>query len=47
MIRDGGITMGDFVDETTREQPGWHPSYVSSDRDWHFEGNIKCSGIEA
>jgi hypothetical protein len=23
----------------------WHRSYISSDRDWHFEGNIKCSSL--
>lgn len=30
------------------EVDGWHPSYISSDRDWHFEGNIRyedCSAL--
>lgn len=45
-VREEGITMGDFVDEATKTQERWHPSYISSDRDWHFEGNIKCSKIE-
>ncbi|KAM3416545.1 hypothetical protein BST61_g8135 [Cercospora zeina] len=43
--------MGDFVDEATKPKPGlegrdWHVSYISSDRDWHFEGSIKCSSVE-
>jgi hypothetical protein len=51
MIREGGITMGDFFEEATKAEPGcedrkWHQSYISSDRDWHFEGNIKCSSVE-
>lgn len=51
MIRDDGIRMGDFFDEATSSEPRcddrkWHTSYISSDRDWHFEGNIKCSSIE-
>lgn len=51
MVREAGITMGDFFDEATKEQPSceerkWHQSYISSDRDWHFEGNIKCSSVE-
>ena len=41
MIRDSGITMGSFVDEAGTAA-GWHESYVSSDGDWHFEGNVKC-----
>lgn len=45
-VREEGITMGDFVDEATKTQERWHPSYISSDRDWHFEGNVKCSKIE-
>jgi sulfur transfer protein SufE len=43
--------MGDFYDEATRAIPAcedrvWHNSYISSDRDWHFEGNIKCTAID-
>lgn len=45
MIRDGGITMGDFVQEAKTAE-AWHQSYISSDRDWHFEGNIQCSSVE-
>ncbi|KAF2163199.1 hypothetical protein M409DRAFT_68520 [Zasmidium cellare ATCC 36951] len=51
MVREAGITMGDFFTEATQEQPSyddwkWHQSYISSDADWHFEGNIKCSSVE-
>jgi hypothetical protein len=47
MVREPGITMGDFFEEVTTDAPGiqgrkWHQSYISSDRDWHFEGNVKC-----
>lgn len=44
--------MGDFFDEATRPEPTgpedrkWHTSYISSDRDWHFEGNIRCNSVE-
>jgi hypothetical protein len=47
LVRDNGITMGDFYQActgTTKEC--WHESYISSDRDWHFEGNIKNSSVE-
>ncbi len=27
--------------------PRWHRSYISSDRDWHFAGNINCSSLDA
>ena len=37
MVRDGGIKMGEFVDEATRttgdRHASWHNSYISSDRD--------------
>ncbi|QIW95241.1 hypothetical protein AMS68_000759 [Peltaster fructicola] len=46
MVREQGITMGDFVEEATKTQARWHRSYISSDRDWHFEGNIKCSSVK-
>ncbi|KAK5113028.1 hypothetical protein LTR85_011050 [Meristemomyces frigidus] len=45
MIRKVGITMGDFVEEA-KTAGSWHQSYISSDRDWHFEGNIQCSSVE-
>lgn len=45
IVRDEGIKMGEFVDEATRTSCSWHNSYISSDRDWHFEGNIKCSSM--
>lgn len=45
IVRDGGITMGEFVGEATKTQTKWHKSYISSDRDWHFEGNVKCSSV--
>ncbi|KAK3719910.1 hypothetical protein LTR37_004033 [Vermiconidia calcicola] len=44
IVRDDGIKMGEFVDEATKTQ-SWHLSYISSDRDWHFEGNIRCSAL--
>lgn len=46
IVREAGITMGDFVEEATKTQEKWHKSFISSDRDWHFEGNIKYSSIE-
>lgn len=47
IVREGGMTMGDLYDEATKAALGnWHESYISSDRDWHFEGNIKCSSVE-
>lgn len=51
IVRPGGITMGDFLDEVTKAEPGcdnrrWHESYISSDGDWHFEGNLRCSMVE-
>ena len=48
ITRDGGITMGDLFDDTAcaKETAQWHQSYISSDRDWHFEGNIRCSSFE-
>lgn len=51
VVRPEGITMGDFFDEATKDVPGcedrkWHQSYISSDRDWHFEGNIRCSSVQ-
>lgn len=47
IVREGGITMGDFVDEVSKTIPmcldrQWPESWISSDRDWHFEGNIGC-----
>lgn len=45
VARPGGITMGDFEHEATKAKGGWRRSYIGSDRDWHFEGNIKCSSI--
>ena len=50
MVGEEGIRMGGFVEEATREEDGkggwWHRSFVSSDRDWHFEGNIRVSSLE-
>lgn len=45
IVREGGIKMGEFVDSATKTSGEWHSSYISSDRDWHFEGNIKCSRV--
>lgn len=73
VVREGGLTMGEFVNEATKERVhdemdavpatdevqstercegaeskaarSWHRSFISSDRDWHFEGNIKCSSM--
>ena len=48
IVRAGGIRMGEFVDEATKtkEERSWRRSYISSDRDWHFEGNIRFSSLE-
>lgn len=50
IVRENGIRMGEFVDEATRTSNdghrNWHQSYISSDRDWHFEGNIQFSSLE-
>ena len=46
VVREDGITMGAFVAEATKVQKLWHESYISSDRDWHFEGNIRCSSLQ-
>ena len=50
IVREGGIKMGDFVDEASKTTDeghrNWHQSYISSDRDWHFEGNIQFSSLE-
>ncbi|TKA41779.1 hypothetical protein B0A54_08205 [Friedmanniomyces endolithicus] len=47
MVREGGITMGELFEVAVgaRERGSWHPSFVSSDRDWHFEGTIRCSSV--
>ncbi|KAF2482750.1 hypothetical protein BDY17DRAFT_165640 [Neohortaea acidophila] len=45
IVREDGIKMGEFVDEATKTNCDWHQSYISSDRDWHFEGNIRCSSV--
>ncbi|KAK0322498.1 hypothetical protein LTR82_006457 [Friedmanniomyces endolithicus] len=47
MVREGGITMGELFEGAVgaRERGSWHPSFVSSDRDWHFEGTIRCSSV--
>ncbi|KXL45853.1 hypothetical protein M433DRAFT_143611 [Acidomyces richmondensis BFW] len=45
MEHAAGITMGDFYDRCQKPEK-WHRSFISSDRDWHFEGNIRCSSIE-
>lgn len=45
IVREEGLRMGDFVDEATASRR-WHSSYISSDRDWHFEGNIRSGKIE-
>lgn len=50
IVRERGIKMGEFVDEATKTTDdghrNWHNSYISSDRDWHFEGNIQFSSLE-
>jgi hypothetical protein len=40
--RDSGNIDGSPLEPGRR----WHRSYISSDRDWHFEGNIKSSNID-
>lgn len=51
LVVEDGITMGDLVEAIDRRRPSpdgrkWHESYISSDRDWHFEGNIRCNLAE-
>lgn len=51
IVREGGITMGDFVDEVSKPVPNchdrqWPESWISSDRDWHFEGNVGCEALQ-
>lgn len=50
MVREGGIRMGEFVDEATKttgnRHTNWHNSYISSDRDWHFQGNVQGFSFE-
>lgn len=46
IVRQNGITLGDFVEESSKPQTTWHRSYISSDGDWHFEGDIKCSSYQ-
>ncbi|TKA47260.1 hypothetical protein B0A54_02738 [Friedmanniomyces endolithicus] len=45
MVREAGVTMGELFEEAVgaRERGSWHRSFISSDRDWHFEGTIRCS----
>jgi len=45
MEHAAGITMGDFFDRCQTPE-NWHRSFISSDRDWHFEGNIRFSSVE-
>ena len=35
---EGGLTMGVFYTQATGGKADWHKNWVSSDRDWHFEG---------
>lgn len=46
IVREDGIKMGEFVDEATKTERTWHQSYISSDRDWHFEGNVRFTSLE-
>ncbi|KAJ9624871.1 hypothetical protein H2203_004821 [Taxawa tesnikishii (nom. ined.)] len=41
-----GITMGEFVDRAIKAKEAWNELFIASDRDWHFEGPIKCSKYE-
>lgn len=38
--REDGITMGELYDEVGKGKDVWPPGFVSSDRDWHFEGSV-------
>lgn len=42
MVREAGLTMGDFVYEASKTQPRWHKRFISSDKDWHFAGHIQA-----
>ena len=38
LVCENGVTMDDLYQKVTGSHPTWHESFVSSDRDWHFEG---------
>lgn len=38
--RDSAVENGDVQAGATGRE-GWSERYISSDRDWHFEGNIR------
>ncbi|KAK4989311.1 hypothetical protein LTR50_003303 [Elasticomyces elasticus] len=40
IVRANGITMGDLSDQAAEGKMVWNEVYVSSDRDWHFEGSV-------
>ncbi|GAB7354501.1 hypothetical protein MBLNU459_g4970t1 [Dothideomycetes sp. NU459] len=42
----GGITMDVFMAKATKAKEAWNQLFIASDRDWHFEGPIRCSKIE-
>ena len=44
---EDGITMQAFVDKATKAKDVWNALFIGSDRDWHFEGGIKFSHMEA
>lgn len=46
MTCDTGITMDFFMDKASSVKDAWHHLFIGGDRDWHFEGPIKCSSIE-
>lgn len=41
-----GITMGTFMDKASKAKESWNERFIGSDRDWHFEGPIRCSRFE-
>lgn len=41
-----GITMDFFMEKASKAKEAWGQLFIGGDRDWHFEGAIKCSSIE-
>lgn len=46
ILQEDGITTGEFVAATSKAGDAWNQRFISSDRDWHFEGRIRFSHVE-